>query len=228
MNQDKTIAQIALYAALIAALGLLPKFNIPLAGGVPITAQSLGIMLAGVMLGPVRGALAVCLFLFVVALGAPLLAGGRGGSRCFCQPQCRLPDWIPICRVCRWRSDEGHAETIGGPIGRYRGLFRRYCRALRVRHTRSGCYDGSGFLVCCQGHGSVYSRRYSESHSGWIDRANRFPRYATGNLVQSLIFPVTRLVMLTSHSHTNLPHNRSCRSSVTVECCLIPPDSKSL
>ncbi|HBR97607.1 MAG TPA: biotin transporter BioY, partial [Gammaproteobacteria bacterium] len=36
VNHDKSIAHIALYAALIAALGLLPKFNIPSAG-VPIT-----------------------------------------------------------------------------------------------------------------------------------------------------------------------------------------------
>lgn len=86
MNRDRSLVQIALYAAIIAALGLLPKFNIPLAGGVPITAQTLGLMLAGIMLGPVRGALSVLLFLFVVALGAPLLAGGRGGLGVFAGP----------------------------------------------------------------------------------------------------------------------------------------------
>lgn len=86
MTNDKILVQIALYAAIIAVLGLLPKFSIPMAGGVPITAQSLGIMLAGIMLGPVRGALAVCLFLFVVAIGAPLLAGGRGGLGVFFAP----------------------------------------------------------------------------------------------------------------------------------------------
>jgi biotin transport system substrate-specific component len=83
---DRSLVQIAFYAALIAALGLLPKVAIPLMGGVPITAQTLGIMLAGVMLGPVRGALAVLLFLFLVALGAPLLAGGRGGLGVFASP----------------------------------------------------------------------------------------------------------------------------------------------
>ncbi len=76
MNNDKSLVYIALYAALIAALGLLPKFNLV---AVPITAQSMGIMLAGIMLGPVRGFLAVLLFVFVMTLGAPILAGGRGG-----------------------------------------------------------------------------------------------------------------------------------------------------
>ncbi len=85
-STERTIAQIALYAALIAALGLLPKFAIPIAGGIPITAQSLGVMLAGVMLGPVRGAIALLLFLLVVALGLPLLAGGRGGIGVFMGP----------------------------------------------------------------------------------------------------------------------------------------------
>lgn len=75
----RDLVRIALFAAIIGALGLLPKFDIPLAGGVPITAQTLGVMLAGVLLGPRNGALAVLLFVFVVLLGAPLLAGGRGG-----------------------------------------------------------------------------------------------------------------------------------------------------
>ncbi len=83
---ERDIAQIALYAALIAALGLLPKISIPVAGGIPVTAQSLGVMLAGVMLGPVRGALSLVLFLLVVALGMPLLAGGRGGLGVFASP----------------------------------------------------------------------------------------------------------------------------------------------
>lgn len=83
---DRSLVQVAFYAALIAALGLLPKFEILFLGGVPITAQSLGVMLAGVMLGPVRGALAVLLFLFLVAIGAPLLSGGRGGFGVFASP----------------------------------------------------------------------------------------------------------------------------------------------
>lgn len=78
---ERNLTQIALFAALIAALGLIPKFTLPL--GVPITGQSLGIMLAGTVLGAKRGALAVILFLALVALGLPLLAGGRGGLGVF-------------------------------------------------------------------------------------------------------------------------------------------------
>jgi biotin transport system substrate-specific component len=76
---SRTIVRIALLAAVIGVLGLLPNIILPIAAGVPITAQTLGVMLAGIVLGPRHGALAVLLFIFVVILGAPLLAGGRGG-----------------------------------------------------------------------------------------------------------------------------------------------------
>ncbi len=78
---ERNLTLIALFAALIAALGLVPKFT--LMSGVPISAQSLGIMLCGTVLGAKRGGLAVLLFLGLVALGLPLLAGGRGGIGVF-------------------------------------------------------------------------------------------------------------------------------------------------
>lgn len=53
---------------------------------VPITAQSLGPMLAGAILGARRGALSQLLFLALLAAGLPLLAGGRGGLGLFATP----------------------------------------------------------------------------------------------------------------------------------------------
>lgn len=82
----RDLVRIALFAAVIGALGILPKFDLPLAGGVPVTAQTLGVMLAGTVLGARNGALAVVLFLLIVALGVPLLAGGRGGLGVFYAP----------------------------------------------------------------------------------------------------------------------------------------------
>lgn len=74
---DRDIVFIALFAALIAALGFIPPLM--LGFGVPITAQSLGVMLCGTVLGSKRGALAVLLFLVLVLVGLPILSGGRGG-----------------------------------------------------------------------------------------------------------------------------------------------------
>ena len=81
---ERNLTHIALFAALIAGLGLIPKID--LISGVPITAQSLGIMLCGTVLGAKRGFLAVLLFVVLVAAGLPLLSGGRGGIGLFVGP----------------------------------------------------------------------------------------------------------------------------------------------
>ena len=91
---EQNYALIALFAALIAALGLIPKFT--LVSGVPITAQSLGIMLCGTVLGARRGTLAVLLFLLLVALGLPILAGGRGGLGLFLSPSAGFLVGFPL------------------------------------------------------------------------------------------------------------------------------------
>jgi biotin transport system substrate-specific component len=84
MTSEHNVVQIALFTALIAALGLIPQLT--LAFGVPITAQSLGVMLCGTVLGAKRGAYAALLFVGLVAIGLPLLAGGRGGLGLFTSP----------------------------------------------------------------------------------------------------------------------------------------------
>jgi len=94
---DKKLVQISLYAALIAAMGLVPP--IPFATGIPITLQTLGVMLAGVMLGPWRGFLAVMLFVFVVALGLPVLSGGRGGLGVFAGPTAGFILGFPVAAL---------------------------------------------------------------------------------------------------------------------------------
>ena len=91
---EKDLARIALFAALIAILGLIP--TITLGFGVPITAQSLGVMLAGAVLGSRRGGLAVLLFIFATALGLPLLAGGRGGLGVFTSPTVGFVIGFPV------------------------------------------------------------------------------------------------------------------------------------
>lgn len=71
---ERSIAYVALFAALIGVLGFLPRID--LVAGVPITLQSFGVMLAGAVLGARKGALAVLVFIALIALGLPLLSGG--------------------------------------------------------------------------------------------------------------------------------------------------------
>jgi biotin transport system substrate-specific component len=90
----RDLALVAVLAALIAVLGLPGTFN-PFGLAVPITAQTLGVMLAGLLLGARLGALAVLVFLALVAAGLPLLAGGRGGLAVFATPSAGyLLGWV--------------------------------------------------------------------------------------------------------------------------------------
>jgi len=75
----------ALFAAVIVALGLLPPIYLGFIP-VPITAQSLGVMMAGVVLGARRATIAVLIVLVLVAIGLPVLSGGRGGFAAFVAP----------------------------------------------------------------------------------------------------------------------------------------------
>lgn len=77
-------AQVAMFTALIAALGVVGE--IPMVGGVPITLQTLGVMLAGALLGPWLGALSVIVLLVLAAVGLPVLSGGSGGLGVFAGP----------------------------------------------------------------------------------------------------------------------------------------------
>ena len=83
-HQSESMALVGLFAALIAVMGLIPKIDLPI--GVPITLQTLGVMMAGCLLGPWRALQAILLFLVAVAAGLPLLAGGRGGLGVFMAP----------------------------------------------------------------------------------------------------------------------------------------------
>ncbi len=78
--------QIASHVAVISVLGLIPKIDLPFLPGVPITAQTLGVMLAGAMLGFKNAISTVAIFLSLVVIGAPLLSGGRGGLSVFFSP----------------------------------------------------------------------------------------------------------------------------------------------
>lgn len=113
---ERSLALIALFAALIAALGLIPQLT--LAFGVPITAQSLGVMLCGTVLGAKRGGLAALLFVGLVALGLPLLSGGRGGLGVFQAPTVGFLVGFPVAAfVTGWMTERLTALPVGVAAG---------------------------------------------------------------------------------------------------------------
>lgn len=79
------LALVAAFAGIIVVLGMAGTWY-PFGMVVPVTAQTLGVMLAGAVLGWKRGAAAVLVVLALCAVGLPVLAGGRGGLAVFAGP----------------------------------------------------------------------------------------------------------------------------------------------
>ncbi len=71
------IALVSSFAAFIAVCAIVP--SIPTGANVPITLQTFAVVLAGLVLGWRRGALAVLLYLAVGFAGVPVFADGRSG-----------------------------------------------------------------------------------------------------------------------------------------------------
>jgi hypothetical protein len=71
------VALVATFAAFVAVCAVLPA--IPTGGAVPITLQTFGVVLTGLVLGPRRGTLALLLYVAVGLAGLPVFSGGAGG-----------------------------------------------------------------------------------------------------------------------------------------------------
>ncbi len=66
----------AIFAAVIAVLA---QISIPMAGGIPVTMQTLAVALSGVVLGKKRGAVSCLIYLLLGAIGLPVFAGAHAG-----------------------------------------------------------------------------------------------------------------------------------------------------
>jgi len=67
---------ISIFTAIIA---IMAQIVIPMPYGVPMTLQTLAISLAGILLGPRRGAISALLYVLLGAVGVPVFAGFNGG-----------------------------------------------------------------------------------------------------------------------------------------------------
>lgn len=79
------LALVAAFAALICVCAYIGAIPVG-ASGVPITLQTFAVMLAGCVLGPVRGFLAAALYLLLGAIGLPVFAEHSSGLGAFTGP----------------------------------------------------------------------------------------------------------------------------------------------
>jgi biotin transport system substrate-specific component len=102
----RDVTRIVVFAAILAVLGIPGAISV-FGGAVPITAQTLGVMLAGAVLGPWRGAASIVIFHVLTLAGLPLLSGGRGGAGVYVGPSAGfLIGWIfgafVVGAIVRW------------------------------------------------------------------------------------------------------------------------------
>ncbi|MDQ0195266.1 biotin transporter BioY [Paenibacillus wynnii] len=104
--KTKELVYAALFTALIAVLGLIPPLPLGFIP-VPITAQTLGVMLAGCFLGKRMGALSLVIFIILIAIGLPVLTGGRGGLAVLVGPSAGyILSWPIAAGLIGWYSEK--------------------------------------------------------------------------------------------------------------------------
>jgi len=131
----REMTHVAIFAAIMGALGLLPPIFLSFTP-VPITLQTIGVLLAGGILGARLGAMSQVVFLLLVAAGLPLLSGGRGGLSVFVGPSAGYLLSYPITAFClgaiQSRFKEVRVATIL-PINLTVGIFLIYLFGIPVQ-----------------------------------------------------------------------------------------------
>ena len=121
------IALIAGFAAIIAVCAILPSLKV--AGPVPITLQTFGVLLAGAVLGSKRGFLAVSLYLVVGLAGLPVFSGGGAGPGVFAGPSVGYLIGFPLAAgLCGFIVERLPREQVA--LGQADG-FERFALLLR-------------------------------------------------------------------------------------------------
>ena len=92
LNEVRALVRLVIWAALIAVGGWI-SIPIPV---VPISLQTFFVLLAGLVEGPRRGALAAGLYLLAGFLGLPVFTGGLGGPAILLRPSAGFALAFPL------------------------------------------------------------------------------------------------------------------------------------
>jgi biotin transport system substrate-specific component len=117
----RTLVLSALFTALLCALAIVPPIPMPFVP-VPLTLQTLVVMLAGLIIGPRAAGLSVLVYVVLAAIGFPVLPGARGGLAVLLGPTGGfLLGMIPGAMVTGWLARSSFAggthSQLNGRIG---------------------------------------------------------------------------------------------------------------
>jgi len=109
---------VAVFAALVAAAAFVP--GVPVGAlGVPITIQTLAVMLTGLVLGAGRGFAAVGLYVLLGLAGLPIFSGGRSGLGILAGPSAGYIIAFPLAAAAAgWLAAVVVRRTV-----KYRAVF---------------------------------------------------------------------------------------------------------
>ena len=81
-----TVTRLALAGVMAAVIAVFSLISIPI-GTVPLTLQTLAVLVAGGLLGPLWGPVSVAVYLLVGLMGVPVFAGGEAGLHVLLGPK---------------------------------------------------------------------------------------------------------------------------------------------
>jgi biotin transport system substrate-specific component len=154
ISKTKDLVMVALFAALLIVLGLIPPIPLPMVP-VPLTLQTFGVMLAGLLLGPSRGGLVLLLYVALALLGLPVLPGGRAGLAVLAGPTAGfLLGMIPGAVVTGWVAGKAAANTSGTSVRKtLRYSVAAFCGGILVVYCAGvpwlAFVTGIGFPKAC-------------------------------------------------------------------------------
>ena len=127
-----TTYDMCLIAIFTAIISILAQIAIPLPSGVPITLQTFGIILTGLILGAKKGAFAVLLYLLLGTVGLPVFHGFKGGLQSFIGPTGGFLLSFPIMAFFVGYGAEKKAYKYIYPIFLFLGTVLNYGCAVLV------------------------------------------------------------------------------------------------
>ena len=108
------VTDAALVLAGVALVALLAKVSFFI-GPIPITGQTLGVILVGAALGSARGAATMTTYMFVGLLGLPVFAGPVAGPAYLLAPSFGfILGFIPAAFVAGWFAERSSRPGVAG------------------------------------------------------------------------------------------------------------------
>jgi biotin transport system substrate-specific component len=151
------LALVASFAALIAVASYTAA--IPVGGaGVPLTLQTFAVLLAGAVLGPLRGLLANLLYLLLGLAGLPVFAGHTSGAEVFTGPTAGYLYTFPLAALVvgllvrhvvaerRTRAVWIFAAALAGTVVNHLGGVVGLQTVLGVTWSKAFAIDGAYWL----------------------------------------------------------------------------------